>query len=474
MRAIVRLGRALHPEHRTRLQISKTFEKAERFIQSAGIFAHEWEHLKYEMLAVDFLGRRHAENRETGGHLNTGRQVALYSIGRDLRYAWRILWRKPGVASWMILLLAPGIGATSAVAGILIAVLFHPFPYTDPGRLVALTESSPQQGRYLNVAPPTFLDWREQSRTLERMTLVYPWSATLAGEREPEQVQGLRTSPSLFGLLGARAALGRTYEALGDNERAVVLSYDFWQRQFGGSEDVLGRRIRLNNELFTVIGVMPREFQFPPFWMARTDFWAPLGLTAEQWQDRRWSLPRVFARLKPGYTLKQARAEMSVAALRQAIHAADATLPISQTVSLRELIAQSLSRNRLAAILVGIFGVLALLLAAAGIYGVVSYTVGQRRREIGIRSALGAAPRDILGLIVGQSMRAVLWGAAAGIVAALALTRVLHGLLYQVAPTDPATFIAVSIGLIATALLASAIPARRAARMDPSMALKEQ
>ena len=160
------------------------------------------------------------------------------------------------------------------------------------------------------------------------------------------------------------------------------------------------------------------------------------------------------------------------AAVKDAIHRADPNLPVTKISSLDALVSNSLSPRRFSAVLIGVFAALALLLSGAGVYGVMSYAVEQRTREIGVRMALGAQPRAILGLVVGRGARLVLVGIVAGAVGALALTRLLASLLYGVRPTDPLTFAGVALLLAFVALLACYIPARRAMRVDPMIALR--
>ena len=160
------------------------------------------------------------------------------------------------------------------------------------------------------------------------------------------------------------------------------------------------------------------------------------------------------------------------AAVKDVIHNADPNLPVTRITTLDALVSDSLSPQRFSAVLIGVFAVLALLLSGAGIYGVMSYAVEQRTREMGIRMALGAQPRTILGLVVGRGARLALIGIAVGAAGALALTRLLSSLLFGVKPTDPVTFAGVALLLIGVALLACYVPARRAMRVDPMVALR--
>jgi putative ABC transport system permease protein len=160
------------------------------------------------------------------------------------------------------------------------------------------------------------------------------------------------------------------------------------------------------------------------------------------------------------------------AAVKQEVLAVNRQQPIFNVRSLEQMMTDSISRQRFQMILVGIFAALALILAAIGLYGVISYSVSQRTGEIGIRMALGAQPRDVLKLIVGQGLILTVIGLALGLAGALALTRLMAGLLYGVSATDPLTFAAIALLLTSVALLASYIPARRAMKIDPLIALR--
>lgn len=154
--------------------------------------------------------------------------------------------------------------------------------------------------------------------------------------------------------------------------------------------------------------------------------------------------------------------------------AIDKYQPISDVRALEQIVASSITRDRLSASLLGLFAMLALVLAAVGIYGVMAYAVSQRRQEIGVRMALGADGSGILQLVLGQSLRMVLLGLGVGLLASLALTRFLSGQLYEVNSTDPSILIGVSMLLLGVAIVAAFVPARRASRVDPAMALRTE
>jgi putative ABC transport system permease protein len=161
-------------------------------------------------------------------------------------------------------------------------------------------------------------------------------------------------------------------------------------------------------------------------------------------------------------------------AVRQQVWAIDANMPVVDVVTMEQRLAESLAPRRFQMLLFGAFALVALALAAVGVYGVISHSVSRRTHEIGIRMALGARPRDALLMVIGQGMRLTLAGVAIGLAAALALTRVMAGLFFNVKATDPATFAGVSLLLVGVAFLATYLPARRATKVDPMIALRDE
>jgi putative ABC transport system permease protein len=166
-------------------------------------------------------------------------------------------------------------------------------------------------------------------------------------------------------------------------------------------------------------------------------------------------------------------ARLAPAAVR-VVREIDPLLPVSAVRPLDEVFAESIAKPRLTAVAMSIFAAAALLLAALGVYGIVSYSVSQRTREFGIRVALGAKPGQIVGMVVGQNLRTVALGLLLGLACAIPATRLLRGLLFQVGPNDPITFIAIAITLTVVAMVAAYLPARRGTRIDPVVTLKAE
>src|SRR5690349_2408575 len=222
--------------------------------------------------------------------------VRSTDIRRDAKFGLRSLLKTPAFTIAATLALALGIGATTAILSVVNGVLLRPLPYADSDRLVVLLHN----GRG-PVSPANYLDWRAQTRSFTDVAAAEYWSVNLAGTDEPERVTGLRLSSGMLPMLGVRPLLGRvftTQEEVVGNEHVAVISYGLWQRRFAADRAVIGRSLLFDGEPFTIIGVMPRTFQFAPFWATHAELWAPLALGPRA-TSRSGNSLRVFARLRP-------------------------------------------------------------------------------------------------------------------------------------------------------------------------------
>jgi putative ABC transport system permease protein len=237
----------------------------------------------------------------------------METLLQDVRFASRSLLKRPGFSFIVILTLAVGIGANTAIFSVVNAVLLRPLPYREPSQLVTVLHEG-----WKPVAPANFLDWREQSHAFETLAGAQLWGPNLSGTDRPETVKALQMTADMFRLLGVQPAHGRTFvdgEDQPGNDHVVVLSDGIWNRKFGADKQIIGQRITLDGEGYTVIGVMPPQFQFAPFWATGSEMWVPLNLGARL-QDRRGQSLRVFGRLKPGVTRAQAQTEMETISRR--------------------------------------------------------------------------------------------------------------------------------------------------------------
>jgi putative ABC transport system permease protein len=270
-------------------------------------------------------------------------------------------------------------------------------------------------------------------------------------------------NPHYFDAMGTRLLKGRVFtERDAAGAPSVFIINETLARRCWPNEDPLGKRIRYNSAdpWGEIVGVV-EDVKFDGLHLDSTPH------LFEPYQQNAWSFLVVTIR-------SPLERNTLLAAMRREVKALDPNLPVSNVRTMEEVVAQSLAARRFVLLLFGFFAGLALLLATVGIYGVLSASVSQRTRELGIRMALGATTRDVGRLIVGQAMKLVVSGIGIGLVAALALKRVIGKLLFGVSPTDPLTLTVIALLLIAVALLACWVPARRAMKVNPLTALRTE
>ncbi len=338
----------------------------------------------------------------------------MQELTRDIRYAIRTLLRAPGFTAVAVFTLALGIGANTAIFSVFNGVLLRPLDYPQADSLIAIfrDERSPN-------SPANFLDLAAQSKLIEDMTAAHPWSPVLRGEDRPEPVKGLKASPSLFRMLGAKAELGRTFIAAEDSDagHVVVLGHDLWQRRFGEDLEIVGQSITLDGEGYTVIGVMPPGFAFPPFWATGAQLWVPLIWGPEDRDNRHSDSLRIFGRLGNGVDLDRARTEVDTLALRLAD-----TYPeqneglVLTTEALREPVVSSV-RGALAVLLGTVSFVL--LIACANVANLFLVRGAGRRQEIAIRTALGAGRGNVIRQLLTESTLLALLAGGCGLLLGL-------------------------------------------------------
>ena len=255
----------------------------------------------------------------------------LEELGQDAAYALRVLRRNPGFSAVAVLTLALGIGANVAIFDVVHAVLLRPLPLPDDERLVIV---GPEwRGGVGSVAPADFLDLRAQNRVFAGMTAVCAIAVNLREGEQPERLQGVVVTPSFFDVMGVRPRLGRGFrpdEQGAGRDHVVVISDALWRARLGASPDVLGRRLLLNEEPYTVVGVAPPGFRFPE----EAELWLPprfavphrVGEPKDPSQNRGSHYFDTYARLKPGVSYREAQADVSVimARIAQADPDADA------------------------------------------------------------------------------------------------------------------------------------------------------
>jgi putative ABC transport system permease protein len=392
----------------------------------------------------------------------------LTDLPRDVRYAARSLLRTPGFTVVAVAVLAIGIGATSAIFSLMSAVWLKPLPFADEERIVSLWANFGANNPRSTVTPGHFVDWRERSRSFDEVTLVEPVSVNLTADGgEPERLEALKVSDNLFATIGLMPLLGRTFGPGEGAAEPVVISEAFWLRSLGGDAEAVGRTITLDGAAHVVVGVVPREFNYP-----RTDIdvliatvFSPAILA-----ERRSYSWNVVAKLRAGVSLEAARAEMdTISAALEAESPQTGRGAAVAVVPLREDLVRGVSPT-LTGLLVAV--AFLLLIACANVANLVLARATARQRELAIRKALGAARGRVLRQLLTESIVlvgiAVLVGFAIAAACFNYLTRLLPATLPDSATLalDWRVFALTIAAALATVVLFGAGPAFTAARRD--------
>ncbi|HMD99238.1 MAG TPA: ABC transporter permease [Terriglobia bacterium] len=414
-------------------------------------------------------------------------------VGDDLRFAIRLFRKDAYLSLLVVLTLAIGIGATTAIFSVVNAVLLRPLPFPDADRLVVVWKTNLSQGYPVYyVSAPDYADLREQNTVLERMAAFFPQPLNLTGRGDPEQLHGMFVTPSLFPLLGVQADLGRAFlaeEESPGHDHVALMSHALWQRRFGSDPTLVGKSITLEGAPYMVAGIMPPRFDYPPFFDLRggvhsspPDVWLPLDLKSGKIlgmdiNSRSALSLEILGQLRPGVSLQEAQANLDTINARLEQEYPETNKDWGVTVVRLETQFTGKIREALLILLVAVAFVLAI--GCANAANLLLARSVARQREIAIRSALGASRPRLLRQLLTESVLLALVGGVLGLALAYGGTR----LLIQLSPaTIPRLAQSVVDGrVLAFTLLVAVLtgvvfglaPALQASKPNLTEALKE-
>ena len=405
----------------------------------------------------------------------------MQTLAQDLRYAVRLLWNSPGFAAAAIIALALGIGANTAIFGVVNSIVFRPLPLRDANRMVVVWESSPAQGmNRMGPSGPNFLDFRDQSQSFEDLALLEPGTATLTGFGEPKQVPALRVSGNFLAVLGVKPVLGRNFlPGEGWNQRVGILSYNQWNQLFEKDPNVIGKRVMADGIAYTVIGILP-----PGFWWANpAELLAPWNDADLRERNRMAHDFGVIGHLKPGVSVKRANAETDIIERR----ISDRVTGLQGWSTTVVPVQQALSENVRAGLLLLLAAVaLVLLIACANIANLMLARASGRGRETAIRMALGAGRWRLARQFLTESLVLAAIGGGVGLLLALWTVDLLDRVVPLVLPlsggagnvvrpaiqADASALLFTMLAALATSLIFGLAPAFAASNAKMHDALK--
>jgi len=398
----------------------------------------------------------------------------------DLRQAVRGLVANPGFAGVVVFTLALAIGVNSTIFSVINGVLLRPLDYADPDQLVVLWESNPQAGQDRSqVSAATYLDWRERTTSFEHIGLYRYRGFTLSVGEDVERINSVDLSPVTFDVLGRPAVIGRTFEPEEEqpgNGFVAVLSHGAWMRRFGGDDGVLGRTLRLDDQPYTIVGVMPRDFRFPAD-DPTVELWTPLALDYTALPSRPHRMYNAVGRLRPGITLEDAAADMALVADGIARENPEsnagwgvALVPAHEQVT-----------GDIGSTMWMLFGavVLVLFIASANVANLLLARSARASKDYALRAAFGAGRMVLLRRSIAETGLLTLVGGAAGLAIAWWGASAVRSVIPAAVPRAEDIGVDVPVLLftagvsIGAGLLFGAVPAWRAMRPNVLEVLQE-
>ena len=411
----------------------------------------------------------------------------METLINDIRFGLRGLIKRPGFTSIGIVTLALGIGANTAIFSVVNATLLRPLPFKDPDRIVMGWGYIPKFAQRTDKFPSSagnYLGLVKQTQTFDQLAAFRQWSWQLTHAGDPEQLQGVRVSANFFEALGAAPLLGHTFTSEQDQEGAspvVIISHRLWQKEFGSDRGVVGKTLTLNGRTMTIVGVMPRDVEFPGGanmipglqFATKNDIWMPLAMDAQERNNHGSLNLAMIGRLKAGITIPQAESELS---------AIESSLPlgrVSYSVKLIPLQKQMVGNIQRLLLVILATVTFVLLIACANVANLLLARASARRKEMAIRGALGAGRFRIIRQLLTESVLLSSAGGLLGFVLAVWGTPLLVSFIPEKVPriheinVDLRVFGFALLISVTTGIVFGLAPAIHAARVDLNESLKE-
>ncbi len=401
---------------------------------------------------------------------------------KDIRYGFRMLVRTPGFTAVALLALTLGIAANTTTFSAMDATLFHPFSFPNQDRLLMLWESNPEMGsKRGSVAPANVNDWQKQNQTFEHIVSIHQRYFDLTERDEPERYFGYRVSASFFDALGVRALYGRTFmpdEGVPGKQNVVVLKHSLWKQRFGADPDIVNKTLRLDGQSFTVIGVMPPEFNYP---FNGGEMWAPEVFDTKDLTNRGDHYLQVMGLVKPGVTREQARDDLNGIAARAAQQFPETNA--GRGVNVISMTEDATRGSRMyGPVMLAAVGFV-LLIACANVANLLLVRGASRQKEIAIRLAMGASRWRLVRQLLTESVLLSLGGGALGLLVSVwgvrSLARAIPDDFSKFIPgwhnlvINRTAFAFTLIVSVITGLLFGLIPAMQSTKTNFNEALKE-